>query len=381
MPDIGEECLILGEALALSDVAPSDNEETVLYTESKSRGESSPAVGAEVAMVAEGLGQSLAASASGDFAVTIQSTNSPVVETNTLSVSADVTNNQSTSQDGTIILQIDGDTKATTEVSIAGGATEQVVLTWDTAEGDAGDYTASVASGTDSDSTSVTIEEKNETPTGDFSITITDSNSPVAAGALAHVSVDVTNNLNSEQDGNIVFTTDGVYRDNRTITVPAGETYEMSLFWDTTTDDAGSYTAKVESGTDYDTTPLEVESVANIEEKTFDATTSVTLAEDPPESSNNEFVTVEENLSDVRFIRAAITFQQQGEYISNNAYVSLNIPSKEGDQLGIQNDDWNVLVAKGSSFGHTGRFDLGEVQSGDLSFGVDEGEGTYSPPE
>ena len=89
--------------------------------------------------------------ASGDFEVQINSTNSPIQEGDILSVETSVTNTENTSQNGTITLSIDGSTKAAENVSLDAGATEAVHINWETTYGDAGDYVATVESGCEAD--------------------------------------------------------------------------------------------------------------------------------------------------------------------------------------------------------------------------------------
>lgn len=97
--------------------------------------------------------------ATGDYGILITGTNSPVGESGTLLVDVEVTNNDSSEQSGTITLTVGGVLRDAVDITLPGSTTSTITLGWETEDGDAGDYTALVESGTDSDSTSVTIED------------------------------------------------------------------------------------------------------------------------------------------------------------------------------------------------------------------------------
>jgi hypothetical protein len=93
------------------------------------------------------------------YKVDIESTNSPVAEGETLEVTATVENTRSVSETQTVNLTIEGVGVVDSEsVTLDGGTSESVTFTWQTASGDAGDYTATVSSEDDSDSTDVTVD-------------------------------------------------------------------------------------------------------------------------------------------------------------------------------------------------------------------------------
>jgi hypothetical protein len=92
------------------------------------------------------------------LAVQITGTNSPVTEGETLDITADVENTGSTSVTRTLELLIEGEgVVASQEVTVAPGATESRTLSWTSEAGDAGDYTATISSGDDTDTTNVTV--------------------------------------------------------------------------------------------------------------------------------------------------------------------------------------------------------------------------------
>jgi outer membrane protein assembly factor BamB len=92
------------------------------------------------------------------FEVDIAGTNAPVEEGTTVSVEATVENTGSAAGEQTVALSVDGTEVDSKTVSLSSGASTTVTLSWTTASGDAGTYTATVASDNRSASTSVTVE-------------------------------------------------------------------------------------------------------------------------------------------------------------------------------------------------------------------------------
>ncbi|AFH22014.1 hypothetical protein OSG_eHP14_00170 [environmental Halophage eHP-14] len=95
------------------------------------------------------------------FDVTITATNSPVVEGDTLTVDADITNNGEGKGTREITLSLsDGVGQVdSTDLTLSQGQTKSITLTWDTVDGDAqfGDYTVTVESVDDSNTTTVNV--------------------------------------------------------------------------------------------------------------------------------------------------------------------------------------------------------------------------------
>jgi hypothetical protein len=100
-----------------------------------------------------------------DFDVSIDSTNSPVSEGETLSVAATVTNAGTEPDQQSISLEIGAPLIPMpdfTNVQLDPGESKTVTLTWDTDSGDAGDYTAAVISNDDTDSVDVTVQDNQD---------------------------------------------------------------------------------------------------------------------------------------------------------------------------------------------------------------------------
>jgi hypothetical protein len=93
------------------------------------------------------------------FNVTIDSTNAPVNETDALNVTATVSNTGGESGTQTVTLSINGTAEDSASVQLDSGESTVIFLDWTTTIGDAGSYTASVATANETTTTSITVEE------------------------------------------------------------------------------------------------------------------------------------------------------------------------------------------------------------------------------
>jgi len=188
--------------------------------------------------------------AKGDFAVTINSTNSPVEEYDTVEVNATVTNNDTEdAQDGRFVFSIGGTRQEVKNRTVGAGESVDLTFRWQTGEGDKGDYTATVESGTNSASTSVTVEGLPNC-SGDFDVSIVSTNSPREEGETILVAAEITNNQSSTQTGTFVLSIDGTptsYRED--VAFDADETQTLTFAWGTEDGDKGDHTAEICSGT------------------------------------------------------------------------------------------------------------------------------------
>lgn len=378
MPSQGDEVILIREDLGVEGTAPTSGEDGVLLTETLGRGSSgSGAVEDEVMLLTPNIAiKGGAITATGDFDITITGTNSPIAETETLFVDADVTNNLGSEQSGTIVLFLDGDPKDSIEVTIPANGTESHTFRWETANGDAGDYTATVESGTDADTASITVTDISFTPTGDFGITINATNSPVIQGVTMWFDVTVTNNSSSQQQGNIVLFLDGAGEDAVNVDIPGNGTRDITLAWPTVKGDAGTYTASVESGTDADSTSVEVLDETIPEDELFTVDSDDAVSQSDREGGVVKRATVA-SVSGIRYVEASIDFTQEGTYYSNDAGMGIDIEDPQ-DTGGIRQQPFYVLAAPEKNFSMTGVFDLESVQTGDLVIVVDDGDGSIT---
>ena len=188
-----------------------------------------------------------------NFAVTIDGTNSPVVEGETLDVTATVENTGDLSDSQNITLAADGTTEDSTPVELAGGESTTVTLSWDTQPGDAGEHTATVASDNDTSSTGVLVEQP-----ASFDVAITDTNSPVVAGEALNVTATIENTGDRSDTQSIDLRIGDQPVDDTTVSLDGGETTSVTLSWDTGPGDAGNYTATVASDDDADAADVRV---------------------------------------------------------------------------------------------------------------------------
>ncbi|WP_336002027.1 carboxypeptidase regulatory-like domain-containing protein [Halorientalis halophila] len=158
------------------------------------------------------------------------STNSPVTEGETLTVDATVTNNGEEAGTQTVELDVAGGVQDSTEVSLDAGASTDVSLTWTTASGDAGDYTATVSSDNDSETAAVTVNEP--VTTGTIAGTVTDAGGSAIEGATVTAdgqstttAADGSYSLTVEAgDYTVDANADGFNPSSQTVTVNAEET-------------------------------------------------------------------------------------------------------------------------------------------------------------
>ncbi|MEF8814606.1 MAG: S8 family serine peptidase [Halovenus sp.] len=187
------------------------------------------------------------------FTISLTETNSPVIEGDTLTVDATIENTGAEADTQSITLGVDGERDSTT-VTLAGGESQTVTLEWATVAGDNGSYTATVASDDDTDTIDVTVREP-----GLFVVTISETNSPVVSDDTLVVNATVESTVEGTDTQRIRLTTNGTERDATNLTLDRGETSTVSLAWNTTGDDVGSYAATVASETDDDEQAVTVE--------------------------------------------------------------------------------------------------------------------------
>jgi len=163
------------------------------------------------------------------------------------------------SGDQTIILTVDDGSErqvdATTGVQLSSGERTAITsLTWDTTFESTGNYTLRLTSDDDTASTTVTVV----TAEG-FVVSITSTNEPVTEGETLDVEYSVTNEGGSDDTQTVFLQTDGTVRDSAEVTLSPGAVSPGTLSWDTSSGDAGDYTATVESEDDSDSTSVTVQ--------------------------------------------------------------------------------------------------------------------------
>ena len=190
-----------------------------------------------------------------EFAVTIDSTNSPVAGGETLEVTATVENTDDFEDTQEVVLNIDGNRTDSTNLTLDGGESETVELEWATGDSDLGNHTAEVASETDADETDVRVQQP-----AAFAVTIDSTNSPVAEGEELDVIVTGENVGDLPGNKTVTLSVGAVERDSTDVRLDPGESRAVTLTWETADGDAGDYTAAVAAGNDSDSAAVTVTS-------------------------------------------------------------------------------------------------------------------------
>lgn len=190
------------------------------------------------------------------FEVQLDSTTSPVTEGEPLDVTATIENTGNERGTQTVDLRIGDFIQDSVELTLDGGESQEVTFNWDTQMGDAGTYEATVSSEDDSDSGSV---EVTETSPASFEVQLNSTNSPVGAGELVEITTTIENTGEETGTQTIELRVGSAVIDERPVTLDAGESQQMTLVWNTTAGDAGTYQPSVLSEDDSASADLLVE--------------------------------------------------------------------------------------------------------------------------
>lgn len=251
----GTEQDVTGEATVeevAGDVLNISNDEAVLSSDSAGSTTSVRATrdGDESNTVEVTVGESL-------FNVSVDSTTEPVVEGETLTVTANVTNTGTITDTQSIELRdFDGTTVDSQSVELGGGETTTVNLNWDTATGDNGTDNVTVASEDQTAATEVTVQKQ-----AYYNVTITEVDpETVTEGDAVTVTANVTNtgDVTDTQDISLLVngTTEGTLAD---LELSGGESNETSFEYVTEDGDAPEITVDVSSADDADSETVTVE--------------------------------------------------------------------------------------------------------------------------
>ena len=183
------------------------------------------------------------------YDVIITDDNSPVEAGQTAEIDYRVENTGTETGEQDIVLAIDGtQADADTNIQIDPGNSSTGTLEWDTEAEDGGDdYTATVSSDDDSDSTTITVGDVDTF----FEITFDASNSPINHGETLVVDYTITNVGPDTGTQTIELNIDGI-RDSEEQTLGPNEQESSQLTWGTVLGDNGEYLAIVASENDSD---------------------------------------------------------------------------------------------------------------------------------
>ncbi|WP_254864539.1 PQQ-binding-like beta-propeller repeat protein [Halovivax gelatinilyticus] len=190
------------------------------------------------------------------FAVEIAETNDPVVEGETLVVSAAVENVGDGYGTQSVELAVNSTTVDSAQVDLDAGESTTIDLGWETDSGDAGSHPVAVASDDESDATTVTVTAAESA----FEVGILETNSPVTAGETLTVTTQIDNTGGGAGTQTVdLAALDGTVVDATNVTLDAGESIQSQLTWDTAPDDVGTGAITVSSADSLDTANVSID--------------------------------------------------------------------------------------------------------------------------
>jgi hypothetical protein len=187
------------------------------------------------------------------FAVSIGSTSTPVLGGDSLDVTATITNTGDEAATQTVELAVDNRVVDETVVTLDGGESKVVTLTWPTDEADNGVHDATVVSEDSAASVDVTVLEPPY-----FSVDIEPRQTRVTAGETLVFRVTVTNTGEGTGTQDIDLSLGDTVVDVRELTLDGGETRVITLSGQTSLVDSGEQLATVESADDSNSTSVTV---------------------------------------------------------------------------------------------------------------------------
>jgi hypothetical protein len=186
-----------------------------------------------------------------EFAVTITGASDPVAG-QPLNVTAEIANTGDVEATQTVTLDVPGLGTDSVEVTLGAGVSTVETLAVTTEAGDAGEYTAEVSSGDDTDSTGVSVLEP-----ASLAVNITDTSDPVAGQSL-NVTAEIANTGDTAATGTITLDVGPLGENSTGVELAGGASVETTLTVDTGPEDAGEYTATVSSPDDSDSANVTV---------------------------------------------------------------------------------------------------------------------------
>ncbi|MFB6296507.1 MAG: choice-of-anchor D domain-containing protein, partial [Halobacteriales archaeon] len=192
------------------------------------------------------------------FGVTVEGSNTPVSEGETLSVTATVENLDAGADPATKTVELvaGGAVRDSKTLTLFPGERRTVTLNWTTGSGDAGDYTATVRSDNGSASTAVSVGSP---ATATFAVGVDSTNSPVTEGGTLDVTATIENTGDASGSQTVTLSVGGSQRDSTTVSLGPGDSTTVTLSWATGSGDDGDYTATVATDNDTASTGVTVE--------------------------------------------------------------------------------------------------------------------------
>jgi hypothetical protein len=334
----------LVQAATSSDLTPADIEQALIDTANNPNGDQQDDRYGHGIIDVKAAVDSLTGSQPANFEVTIDSTNSPVSEGDTLTVDATIANTGDDSATQTVTLDVPGLGQTSTSVALSGGQSTTETFSVSTGSGDAGDYTATVESQDDSDSRAITVQGP-----ANFDVTLTTTNSPVSEGGGLAVDAEIENTGGESGTQTITLDVGPLGTDSTDVTLNSGESTTETLSVATGSGDAGDYTATVTSEDDSDSQNVIVNEPANFS-VTIDGTNSPVTA--------SEALTVD------------VQIENTGD-VSGTQTITLDVPS-------VGQNSTDVTLDGGNSTTETLSLQTGSGDAGSYTATVESEDDTAS---
>ena len=209
------------------------------------------------------LGLEVSNTSTGNFSVTVDSTNQPVTEGQPLSVTAGVENIGSAGGAQVVQLQDFGGSIADSrQVALGAGNTTTLALEWPTQPGDAGSGSVTVASRNDSASEPATVEAAGQ---ANFSVSIDSAPASVTAGDTVTVDYTVQNTGTAQGTQDVAFDVNGTQQDVTTVTLNASETLSEQFTYSTSSGDTPAVAVTVASTNDTASATVDVTGASGLD--------------------------------------------------------------------------------------------------------------------
>ena len=183
-----------------------------------------------------------------NFSVDIDATNAPVEAGEDLTVTATIENTGDLQATQTVSVAAEGLGTDSAWVTLSANASTTETFTFETEDGDAGEYTAVVTSADDSASQNVTVTPDEPAPDpANFSVTVDSTNVPVE-GEMLLVNATVENTGDLQATQTVELTVESLGTDSASVTLAGGASTTATLAVETESGDAGEYTATVSAG-------------------------------------------------------------------------------------------------------------------------------------
>lgn len=199
-----------------------------------------------------GLGGTTSAQSAG-FDVTVVETNSPVTAGDAVRVTATVENTGDSTTTRDVTLTVADGLRDAKTVVLDPGETTTIELSWVTDSGDAGGYTATVATDGGSDSAAVNVLEP-----ASFDVSIASTTSPVTDGDPLEVDAQVTNTGSETGTQTGSLSAGSTQLDTTEVALAPGESRTVTLVGHPDALASGEYTATVASDDDAATAAVTV---------------------------------------------------------------------------------------------------------------------------